>query len=493
MKRSLLFFLVFTCSFLQAQNSVFFELNDGYAKFDTQNCLTNKTDYSKVQLSLVKGNLEDIKSFKLVISLNKEVSYTFNSYDELRNTDPLSWLDGNKAFQNFKKINFNLSLTLQNETKEAQSFTVCLKDEEREDRKKAIVAKRKAEQSKKTRSFINSKKTASKKDYIEIPVSFATDRNDTNDSDLNERFGRKRAEIQYGRTVVSIPYTHKLGEIERPSYWRLEFSEDPTKHVMLQSVKMQQKEEYFKQMTERIAKNGKSTFLFVHGYNVTFADAARRTAQITFDLRFSGEPVFYSWPSQGTTTGYTVDEANIEWSKHNMKNFLKDYLTRTKADDIYLVAHSMGNRGMTKALIELMNENPELKDKITEVILAAPDIDADVFRRDIAPKMVKKIGKPITLYVSSDDLALLASRKVHGNKRAGDAGKGVVIVKGIETIDASGVDTSFLSHSYFATTSTIIEDILDLIKSGKRASDRETLEKVSKDNVSYWKVKQGKN
>ena len=58
---------------------------------------------------------------------------------------------------------------------------------------------------------------------------------------------------------------------------------------------------------------------------------------------------------------------------------MRDYLTKTKADDIYLVAHSMGNRGLTKALIDLMNEHPELKDKITEIILAAPDIDADVF------------------------------------------------------------------------------------------------------------------
>ena len=88
---------------------------------------------------------------------------------------------------------------------------------------------------------------------------------------------------------------------------------------------------------------------------------------------------------------------------------------------------------------------------------------------------------------------MIASRKVHGSKRAGDAGKGVVIVKGVETIDASGVDTSFLSHSYFATTSSIIADILDLMKSGKRAPFRETLERVSRENVIYWKVKQGKN
>lgn len=478
MKRLFILLFLTTFSFAHAQtNSVVFELNDGYQKFDATNCLTNKTDYSKVQLSIVKGEISSLKSFQLIITLNEKITYTFNSYNELRNTDPLSWLKGNEAFKNFKNINFDLKTELTSGKKETQNFKVCLKE---------IISKPKMV----TRSLTN---TTKKKDYIEIPVSFATDRNDTNDSDLNDRFGTKRADLKYGRVVVSIPYTHKLGEIERPSYWRLEFSEDPTKHVMLQSVKMQDKETYFKQMVERIAKNGKSTFLFVHGYNVSFADAARRAAQITFDLRFGGEPVFYSWPSQGATTKYTVDEANIEWAKHNMKNFLRDYLTKTKADDIYLVAHSMGNRGLTKALIDLMNEHPKLKDKITEVILAAPDIDADVFRRDIAPKMVQKIAKPITLYVSSDDLALIASRKVHGNPRAGDAGKGVVIVPGVETIDASGVDTSFLSHSYFATTKTIIEDILDLIKSGKRAPDRETLERVSQANVTYWKVKQGKN
>ena len=473
MKR--LFFLLFLIIFsiTQAQtNTIVFELKDETSIYNSNNCLTESTAYNNVYLDVIKGDVSSVKSFKLVISLNKEISYTFTSYNELRNTDPLSWLKGNSAFENFNSISFEIEVVTESNTKEIQNFSVCLLN-------KQAIAREKA--------------TQETKDFIEIPVSFATDRNDTNDSDLNERFGGKRADLQYGRTVVSIPYTHKLGEIERPSFWKLEFSEDPKKHIMIQSLVKQNKDDFFKQMKERIAKNGKCTFLFVHGYNVSFTDAAMRTAQITFDLQFSGEPVFYSWPSQASTTGYTVDEANIEWATLNIKTFLKDYLTKSNADNIYLVAHSMGNRGLTKALIELMNENPKLKSKITEVILAAPDIDADVFKRDIAPQMVKKIAKPITLYVSSDDLALLASRKVHGNKRAGDAGKGVVIVKGVETIDATGIDTSFLSHSYFATTSTIIADILDLIKSGKRAENRETLEKVSKDNVTYWKVKQNKN
>jgi hypothetical protein len=46
------------------------------------------------------------------------------------------------------------------------------------------------------------------------------------------------------------------------------------------------------------------------------------------------------------------------------------------------------------------------------------------------------------LYASSEDLALVASKSVHGAQRAGDSGPGLVLVPGIETIDATGIDTS---------------------------------------------------
>ncbi|MCB0434078.1 MAG: alpha/beta hydrolase, partial [Mangrovimonas sp.] len=198
----------------------------------------------------------------------------------------------------------------------------------------------------------------------------------------------------------------------------------------------------------------------------SFADAAKRTAQISYDLKFDGEAVFYSWPSKESVAEYTRDESNIEWAQHDLELFLTDYISKSGAEEIYLVAHSMGNRGLTRAITNVIKEHPEYKEKIKEIILAAPDIDADVFKRDIAPKMIQTIQKPITLYVSSDDLALKASKEVHGYARAGDSGDGLVVINGIETVDATGIDTSFLSHSYFADTSSIIADIFDLIKTG---------------------------
>ena len=134
-------------------------------------------------------------------------------------------------------------------------------------------------------------------------------------------------------------------------------------------------------------------------------------------------------------------------------------------------------------------ENPNLKAKIKEIILAAPDIDADVFKNDIAPQMVQSTKKPITLYVNSDDLALKASKLLHGNARAGDAGEKLVVIDGVETIDATGIDTSLLGHSYFADTNSIIADIFDIIKSGKRAVNRKHLFLTKLKDKIYWKVK----
>ena len=59
-------------------------------------------------------------------------------------------------------------------------------------------------------------------------------------------------------------------------------------------------------------------------------------------------------PSQGTTLGYTVDENNIQWTQVNLKKFIKDFADQSQAENIYLVAHSMGNRALTVAVKELV-------------------------------------------------------------------------------------------------------------------------------------------
>lgn len=318
-----------------------------------------------------------------------------------------------------------------------------------------------------------------------VRVFFATDRNATDDGIFG---GDRGAALSYGSVYVSIPRDHEVGAIERPSLWRLEFSEDPRKHMVLVHRAVTDREQFFADVRGTLARHGsEASFLFVHGYNVAFDDAARRTAQITHDLSFRGAPVFYSWPSQATLQGYTIDENNVEWSQSNLKGFLLDYATHSSARHIYLIAHSMGNRALLRAVTQLFAGHPELRGRFREIILTAPDIDADVFKRDIAPKLTAGCDK-ITLYVSDGDKALLASRTVHGYPRLGDSAAGITVYPGIETVDASGLDTSFLEHSYFAESHSVLADIRRLVREGLRAAQR-GLEPVERPDASYWRVR----
>jgi esterase/lipase superfamily enzyme len=258
--------------------------------------------------------------------------------------------------------------------------------------------------------------------------------------------------------------------------------------VLLKAV-IASKDQFFSDLVARVHQSSASSaFVFVHGYNVTFEDAARRTAQIAYDLGFDGAPTFYSWPSRGSTAAYTVDEQNIEWAQANLKGFLDDFFARSDAQSVYLIAHSMGNRALTRAVASLMSNKPALQGRLRELILTAPDIDADVFKRDIAPALAAT-GRPVTLYASSKDLALIASKKVHGYARAGDSGQGLVVVPGIETVDATWVDTSLVGHFYFAEARSVLSDLFYLIREGKRADQRFGLRPVEVPAGRYWEFK----
>lgn len=321
-------------------------------------------------------------------------------------------------------------------------------------------------------------------EFDQVRVFFATDRKSVGPGEFGG--ARDETRISYGSLFVSVPRRHEIGAIERPSMWKLEFSEDPRKHMVIVRRSVLSRDDFLAGVRAALQRGGsEASFVFVHGYNVAFDDAARRTAQITYDLDFHGAPVFYSWPSQAELEGYTVDESNVEWSQHNLKNFLLDYAQNSGAKDIYLIAHSMGNRALTRAVAALFTEHPELKGRFKEIILTAPDVDADVFKREIAPKLVAGCDK-ITLYVSDGDKALLASKKVHGYPRLGDSATGIAIVPGVETIDASGLDTSFLEHSYFAESGSVLTDIRKLVREGLRAAQR-GLERIDMAGAGYWK------
>ncbi len=326
--------------------------------------------------------------------------------------------------------------------------------------------------------------------YAEVRVYYATDRNDSGDAETADRFGGYRgSDVSYGSGIVSIPRDHRMGELERPSVVRFQFRENPQKHVVLLKIDDYAADEFFERVSAKAsASDSSEAFVFVHGYNVSFDAAARRTAQMTYDLGFTGAPVFYSWPSRAALSGYGADETSITWATPHITQFLKDMANRTEARTIHLIGHSMGNRGLTAALTQLVDDGEfEVLSKFKEVILTAPDIDADIFKRDILPKISD--GRRVTLYASAKDRALLASKELHAFPRAGDAGESLVVFEGVDTVDATEVTSGFLGHSYFAENTSVISDIFGLIRERLPASRRTSLSPVDDHRGPHFRIR----
>ncbi|MGF6440106.1 alpha/beta hydrolase [Paraburkholderia youngii] len=298
-------------------------------------------------------------------------------------------------------------------------------------------------------------------------------------------YGGFRGKMAYGRCAVSIPRTHTMGHLEGPSWLRLQFREDPARHIVIVT-----EEPYDRGLwcwalrTESELASTRQVLVFVHGYNVTFTKAARLTAQITHDLGFNGTSLFYSWPSKGKISPYMKDEASIQATEANLREFLTYALAWTEADEVFVLAHSMGNRAVTHVLSSLARDEPALAARVRHVILAAPDIDAQYFLNSVGPGLVKA-GLRATLYASSDDVALQLSKQFHGEQRAGDTMPQVVVVKGITTIDASGVDTSFIGHSRYAEGRSILSDIYYLMN-GRDPADRFGLRAAQSPDGPYF-------
>lgn len=297
-----------------------------------------------------------------------------------------------------------------------------------------------------------------------------------------------RGELTRGVCQVTVPKSHVRGQVERPSLLKLELYEDQEKHIVLTSVDPLDQDIFTASLNEQLGQSQQPDLLvFIHGYNVDFESAVTRTAQIAVDLPFDGIPICYSWPSQGTLLGYPIDENNAAWTVGHLKQFLTELVRDSDAKSIHVVAHSMGNRAMTAALQQMSLKNIEAAPLFDRVVLAAPDVDADLFRKDLAPALVQ-VAKQITLYASSDDQALIASKQVHGYPRAGETGDHLVIVPGVDTIDVSGIDLSLLGHSYYGDSELILRDLFDVILSKLPAPKRSTLVSRNLKSQVYWQL-----
>jgi esterase/lipase superfamily enzyme len=228
----------------------------------------------------------------------------------------------------------------------------------------------------------------------------------------------------------------------------------------------------------------RDVLLYVHGYNVTFESAALRAAQLEVDLNAAGATAFFSWPSKGVTQGYLADEEAIRISEKPLLRFMRLLHEKVQTRRIHVLVHSMGNR----ALARLADSFGHLRNPVLgEVVLAAPDVNVIEFKDQA--KAYKAVASRTTMYASSGDRALLASKTIHAQQRAGQLPPPIV-VDGVHTIDVSNTDLSFMGHGYYGTCEAVLYDMHELFVAGLPPGKRARLQEVaSPEGGIYWRIR----
>jgi esterase/lipase superfamily enzyme len=293
--------------------------------------------------------------------------------------------------------------------------------------------------------------------------------------------------VHYGSCRVFVPQSHKIGSVGSP-WWKrlLTMTDDRLRLIAIDELR---ESVYWNGIAAQLAATDakeRCALIFVHGYNVSFQQAALRAAQIGFDLSIKGAMAFFSWPSQGSLLGYPADAARIEASEDVIADFMTDFAGRSGANAVHIIAHSMGNRGVLRAVNRIAAQAHQRTGKpFDQIILAAADVDADVFRRLSAA--YAEVASRTTLYVSRRDRAVEASRWLHSYPRAGLMPP-TLVLPGIDTINVTNADLTMLGHGYIAEAKDVLRD-MHLILRGASPRERFGLrEAKNEEGQRYWLI-----
>jgi esterase/lipase superfamily enzyme len=307
-------------------------------------------------------------------------------------------------------------------------------------------------------------------------------------------------EVHYGRCEVTLPRNDVGLKMEQEEAYRKSALLESTAVSMSATEPTSSTDSSSKAVSSMLARsldessflNGvsdqvdrsrqKDLLVFVHGFNVSFDSAVTRTAELALRIPFNGAIVTYCWPTQGGALKYSDDEPINKASVEPFTQFLTTLRDGVpKETRIHILVHSMGNR----IVMESLNALPEPVDQkpFSHVVLCAPDVGRSDFLQ-WAPGVVAQSDR-VTLYVNASDSALIVSKGLHAEKRAGDAVVPLV-VEGVETIDCSRIDQSLMGHSYYVDNRDVTTDLFMLLKENRPPSQRTFLEQKKSTDGNYW-------
>ena len=250
---------------------------------------------------------------------------------------------------------------------------------------------------------------------------FVTNRNlESGDGPLEERFGNQRQEgLTFGLFDTRLEPALGIGMIINPTDW---FQNE---EIQLKRVESLNRVDFIAEVQKQVqASPLRSLLINVNGFRERFPSALRKTAFLSHVLDIDTPVLVFDWPGdQGSTPpGYWRARRIAAASGAELAQTLELIIQQVRPDRLWLVANSMGAEVVAHAF-SILYRQADLSDGQTEienVVLTAPDVDISAFRDRFKQEITALAGN-LTVYVSSNDRALLLSRIINRERRLGQS------------------------------------------------------------------------
>ena len=335
---------------------------------------------------------------------------------------------------------------------------------------------------------------------------YATNRRaESGDAALEERFGNEREEgLKFGLFDTAIEPTLGVGMIIDRTEW---FQNEVIK---LRKVEELDRPAFVEQVRAHVQDSPRRSLLVVvHGFREAFPSALRKTAFQSHVLDINSPVLLFDWPgNQGSSlTGYRRARRVAEESGAELAQTLELIIREIQPARLWLVANSMGGQVVADAF-SLLYQEPDLADAETEiedVILTAPDVDHDAFDAKFK-REINALTRNLTVYVSSNDRALLMSRIVNWSQRLGESTLSPdMLEEAVKVVDLIDPDSELITlvdvtpvnrtrnfHNFSLETPEFFDDLFLRLTNDSTPRSRMLYQFQTPDGVVYWILSRGR-
>jgi esterase/lipase superfamily enzyme len=336
---------------------------------------------------------------------------------------------------------------------------------------------------------------------------FVSNRKKTNDDEILEnRFGNERGdELNYGLFDIAIEPSVGLGMFINPSEWF------QSEEIVVKNMEALQQQAFVRKVREQVdASPRRSLLVVIHGYRERFPSALRKTAFVGHILDINSPVMVFDWPGdQGSSLrGYRSARNIATESGTELAKTIELIVRDIKPEKLWIIANSMGGQVVADAFSHLY-QNPEFADadiEIEDVVLTAPDVSHEEFDNQFK-KEITSLTRNLTVYVSSNDRALVMSRLVNlGESRRGEStlstdmlDEAASIAELIDPdselvtlVDVTPVNRTRNFHNFSLETPEFFDDLFLRLTNEQTPFARSLYRLETPEGASYWVLTPGR-